>query len=162
VGPLTFALCSPLLNLSANRGNIRQVDTADEGFSSSILATRHNATDAKSKCLIQELYSQFGFPLAEAQWSSRAGTAVYGVPLRGVLLPKARTAFEAEIGESRVKSKRSRPSGLGLSQGGTVRRRQSATRAESLRRTMLARNTRREQTAGRRQKFRSPSQHLRP
>jgi hypothetical protein len=141
VGPLAFALCSPRLNLSANRGNIRQVDT-EEDFSGSALATTHNATDPMSKCLLQEAYSQFEFLLAEAQWRIRAGTAVYGVPLRGVLPRKARTVFETGIRVTRVKSTGSRPSGLGLSLGGTVWRLQSAMRAESLRRTMLARNTR--------------------
>jgi hypothetical protein len=82
-------MCSPRLNLSANRGKIRQVRTEDEGFSDSALAAKHNATDPMSKFLIPEAYSQFGFPLAEAQWRTRAGTAVYGVLLRGVLLPKA-------------------------------------------------------------------------
>ena len=142
VGPLAFAFCSPRLNLSASRGNIRQEDTEDEDFSGSALATTNNATDPMSKCLLQEVYSQFEFLSAEAQWRIRAGTAVYGVLLRGVLLRKAWILFGAGMRVSRVKSARSRPSGLELSLSGTVRRLQSATRAESLRRTMLGRNTR--------------------
>jgi len=95
---LAFAFCSLCLNFLANRGKIRQVDTEDEGFSGSVLATIHNAIDPMSNCLVQEASGQFEFPLAEAQWLTRAGTAVYGVLLRGVLLRRLGQYLRLELG----------------------------------------------------------------